>query len=231
MENARNYAGPLGLFLRIFDLIKFKYESMKILRTIDMDQFRVFQSKYRTASPDPGYSKYLNIRPWIQKNVAEYYRLGLNRSKPLRILDIGTGCGYFPYVCNYYGHNSIAIDLDDVPMYNEITAFLGINRKIWKVRAYENLPDFGVKFDLLTAFLVCFNKHNSPNLWQESEWTFFLEDIALNQLNRNGRVFLLLNEESINRHDDKKIRSFFGEKGACVSGNRIQFATISHLLK
>ena len=70
------------------------------------------------------------------------YELGLHRARPRRVLDLGTGCGYFPYICNYFGHTAVTADLDDVPMYNEITQFLRLDRRVLSIRAFEEVARF-----------------------------------------------------------------------------------------
>ena len=230
LTNAPYKEMPKIIYLAV-NFLRCKQESKKILRTINLGQFKVFQERYRTASPDPGYSKYLNIKIWLEKSLHNYYALDLHRSGPIKILDIGTGCGYFPFICNYYGHQSIALDLDEVPMYREITEFLRIDRRIWKVNPYERLPDVGAKFNLVTAFLVCFNNHDTPDVWGTKEWAFFLNDLAKNQVVTKGRVFLLLNEETDGRYYDKRLLSFFNNNGAKVCSNMIYFETMEAFLE
>ncbi|MBW1782867.1 MAG: hypothetical protein JRL30_19260 [Deltaproteobacteria bacterium] len=234
LPNSKRQTGANGsyrtlprIIYQALNLLRCKYEARKILRTIDLDQFELIQKRYWSASPDPGYSKYLNIRVWIEKCVDYYYRLELHRSGPVNILDIGTGCGYFPYVCDYYGHRTMAIDMDDVPMYTEITEFLRIDRRIWEVKAYEHLPDFGKKFNLITAFLVCFNNHDGPHVWGSNEWAFFMGDLARNQLTEKGKVFFLLNAERDGRYYSENLLAFFKRHGANVIRDRIYFETMA----
>ena len=80
-------------------------------------------------------------------------------------------------------------------MFAEITSLLGVRRVIQRIQAFRPLPDLGGKFDLITAFMICFNSHRRPNLWGVPEWNFFLDDIA-KHLAPRGRVWLELNRES-----------------------------------
>ena len=105
---------------QIPNLIKAIWMEPKVLNTIDLDQFAILQKKYKHASPAPGYSKYLDIHNSMRVSLQYALRLGLTQVKNLRILDIGTGCGYFPYICRYFGHTAFSLDLDEVEMYNEI---------------------------------------------------------------------------------------------------------------
>jgi hypothetical protein len=219
------------LLYRAFNSFRCKYEARRVLRTIDLDRFQVFEERYRTTSPDPGYSKYLNIKYWIENNMHHYYGLDLHQSGPLSILDIGTGCGYFPYICKYFGHQSIGIDLDEVPMYREIIEFLKIDRRICRVNAYERLPDFGTIFNLVTAFLVCFNNHDTSDVWGTNEWDFFLIDLARNQLRENGRVFLSLNAVKSGEYYTQELLAFFRSKGACANDGSVYFRNMAAFLR
>ena len=89
--------------MRIINKVKFyiltthrNNDFEKILQTVNIEKFRFFQNKYKDSSRYPGYSKYLNIEEWLEVKLVEVYKLGLNKSINLDILDIGTGAGYFP---------------------------------------------------------------------------------------------------------------------------------------
>src|SRR5687767_13313295 len=100
----------------IFAYLRAQATVGRILATIDMERFREYQDRYRDAEPPPhGYSKYLDIRFWMARSLTEFFLLRLDRQKSLRILDIGTGAGYFPYICSFYGHKVVALDLDTTP--------------------------------------------------------------------------------------------------------------------
>ena len=62
-------------------------------------------------------------------------------------------------------------------------------------RGFEKLPDFNQRFDVVTAFAVCFNNHDQPDLWGPREWLSFLQDLATNQLTTGGRFMMKLNQE------------------------------------
>lgn len=166
----------------------------RVLKTIDMQEFEVFKEQYRDADSTPaGYSKYLDIRPWMIQKLTYFYLLDLHRSRPLRILDLGTGAGFFPYICSLNGHKVITLDLDTVPMYNDLCKFLRLDRRTWRIERFEKLPDLGTRFDLVTAFMITFNQHNEPDEWGVDEWRFLLEDLKCNQMAEGGRIFFNLN--------------------------------------
>lgn len=208
-----------------------KIDLDNILQTIDAERFAVCRELYKDANPYPGSSKYLDIRKWMADKVTEAYRLKLNKAKNLSILDIGTGAGYFPYICNYYGHNAMALDMDIDPMYNALIELLNIDRLAYEISCYQKLPDLGRKFDLVTAYAICFNNHGCSDLWAASEWQFFMEDLANNYLKENGKVLLVLNREPNNLYYDAALLSFFVKNGAQVENDRIYFDSVNSFKK
>jgi hypothetical protein len=192
-----------------------------------LDHFKNIQKKYQDVSPYPGFSKYLDIRYWMEKNLHYLFRLNLHRSEPQKILDLGTGCGYFPYLCRYFGHSVWTIDLDEVEMYNEMIKFFELDRRACSITAYQNLPKFDTKFDLITALNICFNNHNQSDVWGVSEWKFFLTDLSKNLLSPNGRVFLKLNPEGNGKCYDDLLLKFYVDSGAKVDGEYIFFPSLA----
>ena len=65
--------------------------------------------------------------------------------------------------------------MDRVSMFREITRLLGVRRVVQQIEAFRPLPSFGQKFDVITAFMICFNNHKMPGLWGVPEWEFFLD--------------------------------------------------------
>jgi SAM-dependent methyltransferase len=194
------------------------------MKTINLEQFKVYQERYSDADPPPGgYSKYLDIRTWMAAKLTYLYHLNLHTTRPLRILDLGTGPGYFPYLCSLYGHRVVAIDLDIVPMYNELCKFFHVDRRTWRIVKFENLPDFGVRFDLVTAFMIKFNQHGRPDQWGVNEWRFFLEDLKRNQMAENGRIFLELNacRDGDGSWFDAGLLDLFLDRGGRVYRNHV----------
>lgn len=175
-------------------ILRAHFMVQRILKTINIQDFKVFRERYKDADATPaGYSKYLDIRPWMIHKLTYFYLLGLHRSRSLRILDLGTGAAFFPYICSLYGHKVIALDLDTVPMYNELCKFLRVDRRTWRIERFEKLPDLGARFDLVTAFMITFNQHNQPDEWGVDEWRFMLDDLKCNQTVDDGRIFFNFN--------------------------------------
>ena len=213
-----------------------KLKSLIIIATIHKDKLRKLQERYHDAPSSPEYGKYLAVRYYMFINLKNLVMLGLDRSKKKNILDIGTGCGYFPFACQHYGHRCMTIDLGVNPLFNDFRKLFGVPCTLWQVRAYEPLPDMGMKFDIITAFLVRFNINNLTDNWGEapdelsnywgvSEWEFFINDLKENQLNENGKIFILLNKEyhSEGRNYSEELHQFFLSAGASVNGGTIIF--------
>ena len=138
-----------------------------------------------------------------------YYFLGLNKTRGSKvILDLGTGAGYFTFICNYYGHRAEAIDVPDNPMYNEIIKELGITRHAQYIAAFKDL-DVNRQYDLITAAMICFNNHKTPNVWHIKEWDYFLKSVSTRNLKPNGKLFLSFNSESEEVPIDKELLEYF----------------------
>jgi hypothetical protein len=170
--------------------------------------------------------KFLDVRTFLPTTISRAYAIGLHRSKALHILDIGTGVGYFPVVCKYYGHTAVAMDRDGNRVFEDVTRWLDVDRRSHEITAFQPLPDLGRKFDLVTAFMVNFDRYEPPAYkpWGFREWEYFLSDLARNHLTENGRLVLLLNDHTLTVPG---IAQFFAAHGARVDGAWIDFKTCS----
>jgi hypothetical protein len=208
----------------------FKRDLRAIRQTIDAEQFEARQAKHQFTDLAQARQvhvygqKYLDVDSFLAVNLARAYALDLPRAKPMRILDIGTGTGYFPFVCQHFGHTALALDMDDKPIYNDVIRFLGVDRRTWQVRAFEPLPDLGARFHLVTAFRIVFNQNSLPDqVWRVPQWSYFLEDLRQHQLVPNGRVYLDLNPEKDGKRYDPATREFFQRQGAGVVDSIVDF--------
>src|ERR1041384_7071991 len=168
-----------------------RFDAAKITATIDREKFQEIYDRYAMENPGDEWPKYLEIQPWMEINLKRVRELGLDLGGRKRGLDIGRG------------REVLGMDLDETAGFTEMIDLLGVKRVIWRIEAYQPLPDLGRKFDVITAHMICFNGHKSDKLWKISEWEFFLDDLAANQLEPGGQVCLELNRE----YDDSLYRS------------------------
>ena len=68
----------------------------------------------------PNKRKYLELNDWVSRMCNDAAFMGLDRASPLRILDIGTGPGYFPFICRKLGHKCLALDKPGYPFYERL---------------------------------------------------------------------------------------------------------------
>ena len=118
--------------------------------------------------------------------------------KPSRILDIGCGFGLLSLIAEFNGHKVDSIDIPNAsPILKEATKLLKITKHEFTVKKNTPLLKFKHKFDCVNATQIFFNGHASKNLWDVSEWKYFLMDVHDNLLNDNGKIFLVFNGEHI----------------------------------
>jgi len=156
----------------------------------------------------------------MARNLRRVRQLGLDSGRRQRILDLGCGAGYFLYICQWLGHDALGLDIDQVPMFGEMIALLGLTRVIWRVQPFVRLPRLGQPFNLITAFMICFNGHKSASLWERAEWNFFLDDLGT-QLAPGGRICLGFNQEADGKCYSEDLRQFFAHRGAVFDGDRV----------
>ena len=112
-------------------------------------------------------------------------------------------------------------------MFREITRLLGVRRVVQQIEAFRPLPSFGQKFDVITAFMICFNNHKMPALWGVPEWEFFLDDLT-KHLKPRGRVWLELNQEYDETFYTPQLKEFFERRGAKIDEQKIVFNSSLH---
>jgi SAM-dependent methyltransferase len=221
-----------NIFYKLLVLAKFRQQKRRIINSIDQSRFSKIREKYIDKAPPPGYSKYFDLDLWIMRNLWHVYILGLERSKQKKILDIGTGCGYFPFIAKYFGHEVKTIDIDGEPIFDEMISFFNIERLDYEVKEFRPFPELNDRFDVVTGFMVCFNNHKMENVWGVNEWKYFLTDLATNHLNENAEAFFTLNTEpSDNKWYSKALYDFFVASGAEVDGERIYYKNLSKFRK
>ena len=192
----------------------------RILDDIDWLQFRNLRHQYPYRPGSPRINRFEDVVYWIKINIERAQDLWLDRSPPLRILDLGCGAGYFLYVCKHFGHNVLGFDTDNEPLFQATTELLEVQRVIGRIDRQTPLPDLHQRFDLVTAHRICFHRIGRVREcmeWSVADWEFFINDIRTRFLNENGRLLLDFNP----RPDGSsfftpELRRFFLSQGARI---------------
>ena len=192
------------------------------LRTgIDQERLREIQQRY--AGSPATYAKYANVDPWLRLNRERVQDLKLHRSAPKRVLDLGCGGGFFLFTLKRLGHSVLGLDIDQAPLFAELLDVFDVQRVVWRIKAFEPLPDLGQKFDWITAFSINFNLHYpAERLWGPAEWDFFLHDLQCH-LAPAGKMFFGLNPTFGGNYYTPELRDFFLRRGANIESERIFF--------
>jgi SAM-dependent methyltransferase len=217
-RSAKQHLGRVFLTRRFV----FRVDPDRIIASIDRQGFEAIHERHAIENPGPNWPKYLDLKKWVGINLRRVRQLELDYGRTKRILDIGSGAGYFLYICKWFGHDAVGLDIDEVPMYPQMTRLLGLKRIVWRIEAFVPLPDFGSKFDLITAFMICFNNHNREGRWGVREWDFFLSDVT-RHLNPGGRVWLELNRQCDGTFMTDELREFFRSRGARLADRDVTF--------
>jgi SAM-dependent methyltransferase len=183
-----------------------------LLEKIDLNRLREIQARY--ASSSEHYAKYLDLERYLKLNIERVQQLKLHRSSPQEILDLGCGGGFFLFILQHYGHRCLGLDIDEFPLFTDLTQLLGVPRKVWTIKAFEPLPDLGRKFDWITAFSTAFHgKGEQSWQWSVEEWKFFLDDLD-RRLKPGGRIFFGLNPSYAGEYYTPEIATLFQSRGA-----------------
>jgi len=134
---------------------------------------------------------------YVNEKLSHYVAAGLNTPEfaNSKILDIGTGAGFFPFICNAHGHSAEGLDIDWAPVFNETVKVLNVKRHLFRIEKFKPFINTGTKYDLITAHRTVFNCHKTPDLWGADEWVYFMEDLFNNTLTEDGRVYIAFNTE------------------------------------
>ena len=194
----------------------------ELVRELESKGFEQIRAKYANPDDQKGWPKYVDAAHRLGLAIRQARFLQLDRCKPLRLLDIGSGAGYFLFVCKRLGHSVMGLDLDWPPMYAEMFELLEMPRKIWRIEPFQPLPNLGGRVDLVTGFAVCFNSHGSNSVWGVKEWDFFLDDLRKNVLSPRGEIYFELNPEPWGYYTPE-LGEFFRRQGGSVTGKRVTF--------
>ena len=191
-----------------------------LLAKIDQERLREIQRRY--ASSTNVYVKYADAERWLKRNIPRICKLQLDRSRPKEILDLGCGAGFFLFIAKQFGHSGLGLDVGHHEVCNELLDLFGVERKVWRIQAFEPLPDFGRKFDLITAFSTAFHRSADKSVaWGTDEWNFFLDDLFERQLKPGGEIFFDINSGKDKRFFPPAVRELFAGRGAEIDGELV----------
>lgn len=194
----------------------------KFLAKVDQPAMAGLAGQHALAANGQEWRKYFEPARWLRLNIRRAQDIGLDRGRrPLRILDLGSGAGYFLFVARELGHAGVGLDIGEPAFYGDICALFGLERVVWRIEARQPLPESllmggGSRFDLITAFSIAFNGHKSPALWGPAEWDFLLDDLRGRFLAPGGRLYFDLNPEPDGTFMTPALREFFVRRGAKI---------------
>jgi hypothetical protein len=177
----------------ILKRLKGKEEEYNFIRNIYLE-------RAMKCGRNTGQLKYLHPFHYFSNKYMFAKRLKLSSSKNLNILDIGTGAGHFLAIANHYGHNTIGLDIEykeedgTAHIYDALTKFYGVKKIYGRINNEDgSLPEIDIeKQDLITGFMIYFNKYENEKPWNIDTWKVFLKNISKFWLKDDGRVFLSL---------------------------------------
>jgi SAM-dependent methyltransferase len=168
--------------------------------------------------------KFLLLNDWLAAVTGRVSLLEIDHCSPLAILDLGTGTGLFPFVCENCGHAAMGLDLPAEVMpdperriFSLMPDAFGVAVERRPIRAFAPIEGIGT-YDLVTGFRVSFNDHKKPDEWGRAEWEYFITDLR-KHLNPGGRIVLTLNANverygSKLRYYDEDTRDFLAAMGS-----------------
>jgi len=201
----------------------------KIRDTIDQGALDQLREKYPRRADSPKINQFEDAGYWIRINLKRVQDLWLDRSAPIRILDLGCGSGFFLYIAKLFGHDVLGLDRDTNPMFRAITELLGVRRIASDIEPFVPLPDCGERFDLITAYRICFQRigGDRKGIWTEwgpNEWKFFLDDVRTRLLRADGRLLLDFNPRDDGSYYDDPVRALFESEGGRFFRSKVLFA-------
>lgn len=188
---------------------------------IDKEGFEKIRARYYNPNEKVNPKKYLNLDVWMRTNVKRVRDHRIRKAPPkLRILDIGSGSGYFLHILKCLGHDVLGMDIDTEPVFRETFALLRLPRIIWRIEPFQPLPDLGGKFDFITGHMTCFNRRADGTHWGQEEWQYFLNDL-LKHLKPGGNIQFDLNPLRDGRHMEPALRDWFKSIGGKIDRRKV----------
>ncbi len=127
----------------------------------------------------------------LSEKIAAINFLKLKEKQGLNILDIGTGCGHFPTICNRLGHKATGTEIKE--SLNELTDLyrlynLTVTELFIEKQKYIK---FDQKYNLITMLRTVFDTS-----WGRDDW-IFLKNNLFDYLEPGGEIFIKTNIKSL----------------------------------
>jgi len=169
----------------------------RALALIDPTERDAFIHRHRDALEDVNTmakAKYADFPYWAYLSVLTAQWLGLDRSEPLDILDIGMGPGSFVMVARSMGHRAVGTDVSD-PWYEELCTLAGSERVIAPVERGKPYTPLDRRFDLITIMLPAFHRrrvNRKREYWSVEDWRVLLSGLTRDVLMPEGAIFIMM---------------------------------------
>src|SRR5260370_27320 len=93
-----------------------------ILDTLDRAQFEKLREQYPYRPGSPRINRFEDVVYWIEINIERAQDLWLDRTPPIRIVDLGCGAGHCLYVCKYFVHDRRRFERATAPLFLALAA-------------------------------------------------------------------------------------------------------------
>ncbi len=119
----------------------------RFMSRIDQKELTRLQQTYG-VSGSRDWPKYVEAERFLKLNIRRVQDLGLDRLPSQRILDLGSGAGFFLFVARVLGHTGMGLDIDKCPLFREMFELLGLQRIVHRIEKFKPLPDTGAQYRL-----------------------------------------------------------------------------------
>lgn len=169
-----------------------------VAKSVDPGSYAALQEKYRDEigqADDLAVTKYVDLAPWFMIHSRIARLLDIDTRPQCSILDIGAGGGQFLAIAKAYGHEVLAFDKADPPVYADLIALYGISRIEGGVKLGEPLPEELGRHDMVVINGQVFDifPGDWSRRWDVPEWASFIEYLCDTHLGYPGTLFIGLN--------------------------------------
>ena len=160
---------------------------------IDAQRMQQVRERYATETRQSlAWVRYLDYDAEIKREVFRAFKFGVNSAPHLRILDLGTGPGYWPLTCRHFGHDCVGIDIEE-PIFGDLAKAVGVERHVCRVTPSLDIPMLDGRYDLITGFQIAFDNtyvRTDQPAWSVHDWREFVSTAFRRWLTPNGRIIL-----------------------------------------